>query len=174
MVTTIDQNQHEHPPVLDPNNPLKLGGVICAACGEGAEFYMLRDKLWARVAPKSDNDNLCLACVEARLGRSLKAEDYRFTPQELAMRLIMVKLCWPKLLDVWALVLGDYQTDHRLFDQLIAGPRNALTPDCDSAARGVALDEFCEGLCAEAERVLALAREEIRRRRRLQAGPASH
>lgn len=51
----------------------------CLDCGINTdaidEYYMLRDEVWERANPDVDG-NLCIGCVELRLGRTLKAADF--------------------------------------------------------------------------------------------------
>ena len=50
----------------------------CLDCGFDTyygEYYMLADKLWLQANPKIDG-MLCIGCVEKRLGRKLKKEDF--------------------------------------------------------------------------------------------------
>jgi len=42
-------------------------------------FYMLRNKLWAQIAPDVAG-MLCLDCAEKRLGRSLNKSDFAAVP----------------------------------------------------------------------------------------------
>jgi hypothetical protein len=39
------------------------------------EYYMLRNEVWAHVNPDIDGQ-LCISCVEHRLGRTLTAADF--------------------------------------------------------------------------------------------------
>ena len=43
------------------------------------EYYMLRDDLWEQLHPDKDG-NLCIGCVEQRLGRHLNASDFTDLP----------------------------------------------------------------------------------------------
>ena len=51
----------------------------CMDCGvdilEIKEFYMIHDELWAQINPQLEG-LLCIGCVEKRLGRKLKPEDF--------------------------------------------------------------------------------------------------
>ena len=51
----------------------------CLDCGvdilEIKEFYMIHDELWAQINPQLEG-LLCIGCVEKRLGRKLKPEDF--------------------------------------------------------------------------------------------------
>ncbi|WP_109394627.1 MULTISPECIES: hypothetical protein [Mycobacteroides] len=55
----------------------------CLGCGLDMstvdEYYMLKDDVWAQVNPAIDG-NLCIACVEERLGRTLTAADFTDSP----------------------------------------------------------------------------------------------
>ena len=50
----------------------------CADCGLGAnetfEFYFLHDRVWLTIANK--DEDLCVSCAEARLGRTLISTDF--------------------------------------------------------------------------------------------------
>jgi hypothetical protein len=51
---------------------------ICADCGLelfGETMYMVHDRLWLSVM-ETDEGHLCPLCLEARLGRRLKARDF--------------------------------------------------------------------------------------------------
>lgn len=55
----------------------------CLGCGLDMsavdEYYMLKNDVWAQVNPAIDG-NLCIACVEERLGRTLTAADFTDSP----------------------------------------------------------------------------------------------
>ncbi|AWG64771.1 hypothetical protein DDT46_13860 [Mycobacteroides abscessus] len=55
----------------------------CLGCGLDMstvdEYYMLKNDVWAQVDPAIDG-NLCIACVEERLGRTLTAADFTDSP----------------------------------------------------------------------------------------------
>lgn len=55
----------------------------CLGCGIDMstvdEYYMLKSDVWAQVNPAIDG-NLCIACVEERLGRTLTAADFTDSP----------------------------------------------------------------------------------------------
>jgi hypothetical protein len=55
------------------------GQPACVDCGvdtvEIGEYAMLRDELWLRVHP-DDAGALCIGCVETRLGRCLRRDDF--------------------------------------------------------------------------------------------------
>ena len=92
----------------------------CMDCGERhqLEYYMLGNKLWARITRAHErHGELCLACVETRLGRPLKPRDFLFTPLEMKVRLSLPA----GALQAWDAVLGRRRTRHRLFDELAAG-----------------------------------------------------
>ncbi|MCV7064604.1 hypothetical protein H7H51_00795 [Mycolicibacterium farcinogenes] len=51
----------------------------CLDCGVDTdaidEYYMLRDEVWEQAHPDIDGQ-LCIGCVEQRLGRGLSADDF--------------------------------------------------------------------------------------------------
>lgn len=55
----------------------------CLGCGVDTswldEYYMIQDELWFEVNPVCDG-MLCIGCVEQRLGRELKSEDFTKVP----------------------------------------------------------------------------------------------
>ena len=55
----------------------------CLDCAQdvltAGECYMLRDPVWLKANPQR-RGALCIGCVEARLGRTLTAEDFQGTP----------------------------------------------------------------------------------------------
>jgi hypothetical protein len=55
-------------------------GSFCMTCGvntsELHEYYMLTDEIWLRAAHGSHEGMLCIGCVEARLGRTLRPNDF--------------------------------------------------------------------------------------------------
>ena len=61
-------------------------GGGCQACGQPDEGYMLRDKLWYSVA--REDEILCLACVQGRLGRPLTRRDFIDYPINILWRAI--------------------------------------------------------------------------------------
>lgn len=81
--------------VLKRPRPYVRRHMACADCrvdtssanGIG-HYYSLRDKLWDQ-ATRGDGRCrfLCLDCLEERLGRPLRAEDFDLTPPELYERL---------------------------------------------------------------------------------------
>jgi hypothetical protein len=48
--------------------------------GEVTEFYMLRDKIWRKSGLKPKGGNLCVSCLESRVGRKLRAKDFADVP----------------------------------------------------------------------------------------------
>jgi len=52
----------------------------CADCGGHGYGYMLRDSLWVLVNRGSRDGFLCLPCVERRLGRPLRRDDFTDVP----------------------------------------------------------------------------------------------
>jgi hypothetical protein len=55
-------------------NDCKINTVRCG------EFYMLKQDLWEKKLKLGLNDNLCVGCLEARLGRRLTIGDMQFLP----------------------------------------------------------------------------------------------
>ena len=57
---------------------------ICNDCGVNVlkigEYYMLKDELWEKKLKLGWDDNLCIACLEARLGRKVTIADMAFLP----------------------------------------------------------------------------------------------
>ena len=92
----------------------------CMDCGKRhqLEYYMLGNKLWDRITRVHErHGELCLACVETRLGRPLKPRDFRFTPFEMEVRFWLPR----GGKRAWDAVLGRRRTRHRLFQKLAAG-----------------------------------------------------
>jgi hypothetical protein len=60
-------------------NEERRRAVLCLDCGADtiaiAEFYMVRDEVWAQVA-EPDEGMLCVGCCEKRLGRRLVPDDF--------------------------------------------------------------------------------------------------
>src|SRR5262245_48157885 len=56
---------------------------LCLDCGKNTfenneDYYFLRNRRWRRLVPREERHGmLCRACVQARLGRPLTAEDFR-------------------------------------------------------------------------------------------------
>ena len=99
---------------------VRLQEPACMDCGEQdqLEYYMLWDSLWDPITTAAErHGQLCLACVEARLGRPLGLRDFRFTPLEMKVRLSLP----PDGYRLWDVVLGSRRTRHRLFAKLAAG-----------------------------------------------------
>lgn len=52
---------------------------LCVDCqmdtGKNNEFYFIKTELWLSVMP-TINGMLCIGCLEKRLGRQLKADDF--------------------------------------------------------------------------------------------------
>jgi hypothetical protein len=55
--------------------PKELARFRCNDCGvnvvTAGEFYMLKDEIWEDHLGLGWNDNLCIGCLEARLGRKV-------------------------------------------------------------------------------------------------------
>lgn len=54
----------------------------CSGCGIPVEFWngnmvMLRDELWMKVSGGKKEDVLCDTCIEAKLGRPIKPNDFK-------------------------------------------------------------------------------------------------
>jgi hypothetical protein len=131
--------------------PRRARQRACMDCGttrgRDLEYYMLVDPVWARITrPTEGKGELCLRCVEARLGRRLKSRDFLFTPLEMEVRLFLSRAghaAWDALLEerqinrriinrnefnVVKLPYGGrgyFRTKHRLFNQLAAGATTA-------------------------------------------------
>lgn len=64
-------------------HPGLSAGFSCMDCGcdtnANEQYYMVRDGLWRSVNPSIDG-MLCLACLEKRLRRSLRAGDFTKAP----------------------------------------------------------------------------------------------
>lgn len=52
--------------------------------GNPGNYYMLRDELWRRVNPQV-HGCLCVRCMEQRLGRVARNEDYDTTPAAMTL-----------------------------------------------------------------------------------------
>jgi hypothetical protein len=65
----------ERKPIEQYNcNDCKINTVRCG------EFYMLKHDLWKGKLKLGWNDNLCVGCLEARLGRKITIGDLAFLP----------------------------------------------------------------------------------------------
>jgi hypothetical protein len=68
----------------------------CADCGVelgfngNGHYYMVHDHVWLQAGPMYGRE-LCLDCLQVRLGRSLSPADFLFTPFEMFERM------WPHL-----------------------------------------------------------------------------
>lgn len=60
-----------------------MGNFDCLDCGVDTsvigEYYMLKDAIWLQANPAGEGQ-LCIACVERRLGRQLSPEDFLDAP----------------------------------------------------------------------------------------------
>lgn len=63
----------------------RFGCVDCEPRKVG-EQYMLDDRLWFNILRMGRKDNLCLAHVEARLGRALTIDDFAEHPINAGIR----------------------------------------------------------------------------------------
>jgi hypothetical protein len=45
-----------------------------------AEGFMIHDQLWARAVGRSDAGQICVGCLEGRLGRRLEPADFTAAP----------------------------------------------------------------------------------------------
>jgi hypothetical protein len=56
----------------------------CKDCGTNTsainEYYMVHDELWRASGLSKDCGMLCIACLEARIGRTLSARDFTECP----------------------------------------------------------------------------------------------
>jgi hypothetical protein len=56
----------------------------CRDCGvnvlKAGDYYMLSSNIWRDQFGLGWDDNLCIACAEARLGRKLRMEDFESLP----------------------------------------------------------------------------------------------
>ena len=60
-----------------------------------SERYMVHMELWLTVMPSHDAGMLCIGCLEARLGRKLRQEDFFDAPMhkvELKSKRLMARL----------------------------------------------------------------------------------
>ena len=55
---------------------------MCVGCGQSTlgEFYRLRDHIWAGANCNATGAELCIGCVDERLGRRLTREDFDNVP----------------------------------------------------------------------------------------------
>jgi hypothetical protein len=68
---------------LDMENPEPLSrlSVACAKCGcDYDEFYMVHDHVWAAGSLDKYDGWLCVGCLENRLGRKLRPDDFNDAP----------------------------------------------------------------------------------------------
>jgi hypothetical protein len=76
--------------------PEQLAAYACNDCGsnvvEIGEFYMLRPEIWGAQLGLDRDDNLCIGCLEKRLGREVSLQDMCGIPQEPFMKPISVRL----------------------------------------------------------------------------------
>ena len=68
--------------MYEPFSP-KWPSEVCLGCGVRNylihEYYMIHDHLWLKVNPQDDGE-LCIGCVEHRLGRTLHHRDFTNVP----------------------------------------------------------------------------------------------
>jgi hypothetical protein len=61
----------------------EIANDLCMDCGvdtyEIGHYYMIHEELWLSINPK-DSGQLCLDCVECRLGRKLTRVDFTKAP----------------------------------------------------------------------------------------------
>jgi hypothetical protein len=59
---------------------LGLAGLFCIDCRTDVaaigQFYMLHDDIWVSRLKLNWHDNLCVGCLEARLGRKVRLADF--------------------------------------------------------------------------------------------------
>jgi hypothetical protein len=67
---------------LDMTEPKPAVDLGCAVCGEDYdEWYMVHDHVWsASGVGKRDRGRLCIGCLEQRLGRKLRPDDFTSAP----------------------------------------------------------------------------------------------
>lgn len=57
---------------------------FCADCDVDTyvnqQYYMLKNRVWRRIAGENPDIMLCLSCAERRLGRGLKRDDFQRVP----------------------------------------------------------------------------------------------
>lgn len=70
----------------------KHDACLCNDCGvdvvKAGEYYMLSADIWERTLRLTWADNLCIGCLESRLGRKLSFDDFitwHATPTALAI-----------------------------------------------------------------------------------------
>jgi hypothetical protein len=51
--------------------------LSCADCGGKTEAYFVKDSIWSVVPKSKTKRSLCLSCLEKRVGRKLKKEDFK-------------------------------------------------------------------------------------------------
>lgn len=71
--------------IRDPKAWLAL--FVCVDCGVNTrrinEYYMVKNEIWRRAHQDGSSGfkgMLCIGCLESRLGRLLKAEDFTLAP----------------------------------------------------------------------------------------------
>jgi hypothetical protein len=63
---------------VDMTNPEPLVSFACIDCGSDFdEWYMVEDAVWAASGLAPDGGKLCIGCLERRLGRKLKRDDFK-------------------------------------------------------------------------------------------------
>jgi hypothetical protein len=89
------------------------------------EFYMLKNEIWQDHLGLGWNDNLCIGCLEARLGRKVCFADIPFVPDYPWMKPMSIRL------------------QHRLFGDLITKRRPyRLRKSVISKAMATAIGEY--------------------------------
>jgi hypothetical protein len=63
---------------VDMTDPKPLVSLDCDDCGaDFDEYYMVEDAVWAAGGLEPDGGMLCIGCLERRLGRRLKRDDFK-------------------------------------------------------------------------------------------------
>jgi hypothetical protein len=62
-----------------------IARIKCDACGiniiKAGDYCMLQDEIWQEQFGLGWGDNLCIACIEQRLGREVTRDDFINCPQ---------------------------------------------------------------------------------------------
>lgn len=61
-----------------------IARFMCLDCGVDTsdidEYYMVHDSVWDQSGMNEHDGMLCIGCIETRLGRTLKADDFSSYP----------------------------------------------------------------------------------------------
>ena len=64
----------------------KKFSLICPVCNEHTkDWYMVKDRIWKKVAKDDLDVVLCVECLESRLGRKLTPKDFKDVPLNYEM-----------------------------------------------------------------------------------------